>query len=206
MQKKAISFTIFSIICFTLFFQASLIAQQIPEIPGLPDLPDLPDLPSLPDNRKNLVILGAFATAEEPILPTDTASKCPTSPFINERFIYAPEEKVFIGLAIANTSGDTKDILVAFNVTGPIILSEEIEATIAPESICLVSTNLPRDVPAGVYKINGIVRGRGGALLKILFDDDFQVPTPVPTPTPAPTPVIIFITPTPVVATPTPAP
>lgn len=140
----------------------------------------------LPGTRRNIVVMGAFATLEEPKLSTEVDSSCPIGFNINQRYVFSTSEKVFIGLAIKNTAPNSKSLKVAFLVTGPLILKKTLDITIAADSICLPVINLPTDIPTGLYKIFGFVPGRGEADAIIEFRDDLATPTPTPMPTPTP--------------------
>ncbi len=226
MKKVSVSFTIFLLFCFScLVFLMGLDVEAATESDStvkmssyesqdlLDDLLDLlPDLPgdALPGDgasdrfglKDDLTVLGAFATSDEPELSTELESSCSLDKSINQRFLFSTAEKVFFGMVIRNVGVDSKNITVSFKVTGPLVLNEDINITVPAESICLAFTNLPVELPEGVYKLSSAVSGLGKAGLLIVFEDDFNFSTPIQTPivtsTPASTPVVT--------PTPTPAP
>lgn len=170
-------------------------AQDISEINGTRNdieesdiLDEITKVPFLPGTRRNIVVMGAFATLEEPKLSTEKDSGCPLGFNINQRYVFSTSEKVFIGLAIKNATPNSKSLKVSFLVTGPLILKKTLDITIAADSICLPVINLPIEIPTGLYKIFGFVPGRGEADAIIEFRDDLATPTPAPLPIPTPTP------------------
>lgn len=159
-----------------------------------------------------VVILGAFATAEEPQLSTEVDSKCPLTSSINQRFEFNSAEKVYFGLAIKNRSNAQRSLTVIFVVSGRnLILNESMKITIPSGGTCLPFTSLPTGIPDGLYKLSGGLLGRGSANIIVSLDDDNPLPgsTPVTSPaheaTPTPTATPPISTPEPsVTATPVP--
>lgn len=144
--------------------------------------------PLIPDTKRNIVVMGAFATTDEPLLSTEDNSNCSISSAVEQEYEFSTGEKVFFGLAIKNTTTSSKNLKVLFLVTGPIIQKIVTEVTIPAESICMPFTNLPKEIPEGLYKISGFVPGRGRASIIIDFTDRVITPTPATTPTPVPEP------------------
>ena len=218
MQKLLIFGSVFLISCFNfLYFQGSIFAEnESVDFQAANNKDDIsahakfpPDLdPVLVGIRKDIVVLGAFATVEEPQFSTAFASDCPITSIIAERYVFFTEELVFIGVALKNKTDESKTVEIKFSVNGPIILNESIETTIPANSVCLPFINLPIFIPEGFYDIAAIVESGGRTSMTIEFRDDLVIPTPLtsqtltpePTKEPAPTPIATPI------ATPTPIP
>lgn len=196
MRNLLISGSVFLIFCLNfLYFQGSIFAKnESADFQAVDNNEDIsaqakfpPDLnPVLVGIRKDIVVMGVFATVEEPQFSTVIASDCPITSIIAERYVFFTEELVFIGVALKNKTEESKTVEVKFAVDGPIKFDESIETTIPANSVCLPFTNLPIFIPEGFYNITCIVESGGRASMTIEFRDDLVIPTPLTSQTPTP--------------------
>jgi len=149
--------------------------------PFLPERPEEGYFPDLPDernvDRKNIITLGSFATNVEPVLSTEIDTKCSIIAAIKQQFVFSTSEKVYVGIAVRNSTSNSKNLKVTFDVTGPLVFKEVLNISIPAESICLPFTNLPKEVPEGLYKIKGSISGRASKDMIIEFRDNIPVGT-----------------------------
>lgn len=149
--------------------------------PFFPERPEEGYFPNLPDERsigkRSILTLGSFATNVEPVLSTEIDTKCSIITAIKQQFVFSTSEKVYVGIAVRNSTSNSKNLKVTFDVTGPLVFKEVLNISVPAESICLPFTNLPKEVPEGLYKIKGSISGRESKDMIIEFRDNIPVGT-----------------------------
>ena len=107
----------------------------------------------------DIVLMGAFATSDEP-----------TTQPIPLKFGYTTFDKFYVGVAIVNDSGEDKDVIVVFELSGLRSGKEQEDFTIPADStyFAYIYDGLSR---AGYYTYKISVKGAGSAKIKLLFTE-----------------------------------
>jgi len=107
----------------------------------------------------NIKLMGAFASSDEP-----------TTQPISLKFEYTVSDKLYVGVAIVNDSGEDKDITVIFDVFGPRSGKEEEDFTI-PADYTYFAYIYESPYRPGFYTYKISVKGAGSAKIKLLFTE-----------------------------------
>ncbi len=199
MQKLTGQALFFALVCFGVLFSSNAQAGDLENGINIeiikesvsPNAEELPiGLPIVPDTKRQIIVMGAFATLEQPKLSTAAASNCALDPFIKQRYLFPTFHPFFLGVAIKNRTTRPRTLQVRFNVSGPSQLEETKTITVPAGSVCLTDIDVIFSVP-GSYKLTTSIplKGRHGKA-EMFFDlsDNAPIPTPEPTATATPAP------------------
>lgn len=109
--------------------------------------------------KNNVVLLGAFATSDEP-----------TTQPIYLNFEYTTFNKFYLGVVVINTSNDKKDVVVTFELSGPRRGKEEEEITVPANSsyVAYIYDIIGRP---GIYTFQGGIKDGESSKIKLLFEE-----------------------------------
>ncbi len=107
----------------------------------------------------DILLMGAFASPDEP-----------TTQPISLKFEYTVSDKLYVGVAIINDSGEDKDVTVIFDVSGPRGGKEEEDFNI-PADYTYFAYIYEAPYRPGFYTYKISVKGAGSAKIKLLITE-----------------------------------
>ncbi len=111
--------------------------------------------------KKDIIkLMGAFATLD-----------IPTAQPISLKFEYTTFDKLYMGIAIVNYSGDDKDVTVTFELSGPRggIETEDVTVPAASTYYAYIYDTLGRP---GFYTFRGSVKDVGTSKITLFFTEE----------------------------------